>query len=280
MLAPWLVLTAIFVLWPLGASFSLSLQQTFGPEHAVYVGADNYRRLLHDGDFLLALRNTALFTVLNIIVQIPLALGLALLLNRPDLRGRGLWRLVFFSPALAGFVFVAVLFGALFESRDGLINLTLRTLWPAFPGEFAWLEDHVMSALVLANLWMFTGLNMIYFLAALQSVDQELLEASRIDGAGPWARFRHVILPSIRPVSGFVLLLAITGSLQLFELPWVLLGGSGPEKQGLTLVMHLYQCAFEQNDLGYGSALGWVLALILGAGAMLQVRWQRETGPQ
>jgi ABC-type sugar transport system permease subunit len=97
---------------------------------------------------------------------------------------------------------------------------------------------------------------MIYFLAALQNVSRETLEAASIDGAGPWQRFRHVILPEIKPVFGFVALLSVIGSLQLFELPFILLDGPGPAQRGLTLVMYLYQNGFDRNDLGFASAIG------------------------
>jgi ABC-type sugar transport system permease subunit len=110
---------------------------------------------------------------------------------------------------------------------------------------------------------MYAGFNMVYFLAALQSVNRDTIEAAMIDGAGAVQRFWHVVLPAIKPVAGFVMLLSIISSLQLFELPWILLEGPGPENRGLTLVMYLYQNGFEQNDLGYASAIGWVLALLL-----------------
>jgi ABC-type sugar transport system permease subunit len=123
---------------------------------------------------------------------------------------------------------------------------------------------------------MYVGFNMVYFLAALQSVNNDALEASAIDGASAWQRFRHVIIPDIQPVAGFVVLLSIIGSLQLFELPLILLNGPGPENRGLTLVMYLYQNGFERNDLGFASAVGWTLAIILMSLAFLQRRLSRE----
>jgi ABC-type sugar transport system permease subunit len=105
---------------------------------------------------------------------------------------------------------------------------------------------------------------MVYFLAALQNVDGELVEAAMVDGAGWWYRFRHITLPAIRPVGTFVVLLSIIGSFQLFELPYILLSGPGPDNQGLTVVMYLFQVGFQQGDLGYASAIGWMLAVLLG----------------
>jgi len=132
-----------------------------------------------------------------------------------------------------------------------------------FDLEFPWLEKYVLVALILASLWLWVGFNMVYFLAALQNVRTDLLEAAHIDGANVWQRFWHVVLPSIMPVVGYVVLLSMIYSFQLFELPYILLGGAGSDDRGLTVVMYLYQAGFESGDLGYASAIGWVLAIIL-----------------
>ena len=152
------------------------------------------------------------------------------------------------------------------------MNTTLHALFPSFDPAFPWLQVYVMPALILTSLWLYVGFNMVYFLAALQSVPAELMEAAALDGAGPWDRFRHVILPEILPVTTFVVLLSLLGSLQLFELPYVLLNGSGPDNRGLTIVMYLYNTGFVTGDLGYASAIGWALALVMAAFALGQ-RW-------
>jgi ABC-type sugar transport system permease subunit len=275
-IAPFLLLFATFTLWPLVQSLVLAFSQTFGPKRSVFVGFDNFLFLLRDPLFWQALRNTILYTAGSVFIQLPIALGLALLLNRPGLRGRTFFRLVFFAPSLVGLVFVAVVFALLFQSRTGLVNSGLHTLFSSWDPEFAWLDQHVMASLIVASVWLYAGFNMIYFLAALQNVSRELVEAASLDGAGPWARFRHVVLPEIRPVSGFVLLLAVIGSFQAFELPWVLLNNSaGPDNRGLTIVMYLYQTGFLTGDLGYASAIGWILGLILAIAALIQLRWTR-----
>lgn len=269
MLAPFLCVFALFIAYPLLNSLVLSTQQTYGPGSVRSVGLDNYRALLADPLFWKALRNTTVFALASVFLQLPLSLVLALLLNRPDVRCRGLFRLAFFAPALVGTVFVGMIFAVLFDKRTGLINAALhyatsplgRFRWDL---DFAWLQDHIMPALVLASLWMWVGFNMVYFLAALQNVPRELVEASRVDGAGPWRRFTAVVVPAIRPVAGFVVLMSIVGSFQLFELPWILLNNTGgPENRGLTVVTYLYQAGFESGDLGYASAIGWVLAVLL-----------------
>jgi ABC-type sugar transport system permease subunit len=275
--APFLLLFAAFTVWPLARSLVLALQQTFGPRRAVFVGLDNFAFLLGDPLFWQALRNTAVYAAGAVLVQLPLALGLALLLNRPGLRGRALFRLVFFAPSLVGLVFVGVMFALLFQKRTGLINAGLHALFAAWDPEFAWTDRHVMASLIVASTWLYAGFNMVYFLAALQHVDRELVEAASLDGAGPWARFRHIVWPQIRPVAGFVVLLALIGSFQAFELPWVLLNNTaGPDNGGLTVVMYLYQTGFLTGNLGYASAIGWCLGLLLATAAAAQAWLARK----
>ena len=275
-IAPFLGLFTVFTLWPLLQSLLLAFQQTFGPRSSAFIGARNFEFLLHDPMFWKAIWNTALYTFGAVFVQLPISLGLALLLNRPGLRGRAVFRLIFFAPSVVGLVFVGIMFMQLFQKRTGLINAGLHALFPAWNPEFGWLDDHIMPSLIVASVWLYAGFNMIYFLAALQNVNRELLDAASIDGAGRWARFRHIVLPEIRPVATFVVLLSVIGSFQLFELPWVLLDNSaGPDNRGLTIVMYLYQTGFLVGDLGYASAIGWVIGLILAGAAVLQLRLSR-----
>jgi ABC-type sugar transport system permease subunit len=227
-----------------------------------------------------------------VFIQLPVALGLAMLLNRPGLRGRSFFRLLFFSPQLLGLVFVAVLGLVAFQKQKGLVNMSLsRLLGPLhelapglFPAaawylEIPWLETLAMPALILAALWMYAGFNMVYFLAALQNVSRELEEAAMLDGAGPRARFLNVTLPGIRPVATFVVLLSIIGSFQLFELPFIMLPeGVGLQDRGLTLVTYLFKNGFEAGDLGYASAIGWLIAIMLAAAALGQRLVARSEG--
>jgi ABC-type sugar transport system permease subunit len=261
-LAPFLLVFGVFTLYPLANSVFLATRQTFGPGAAEPVGLENFRVLLRDPLFHKAVANTFVFTAGSVFIQLPVALALAMLLNRPGLRGRGFFRLVFFSPQLVGLVFAAMMAGVIFEKRTGLLNQALHAGF-GFDLDFPWMQRFVMATLILTALWMYAGLNMVYFLAALQNVSRSLIEAAKIDGAGPVARFFAVTVPAIRPVAGFVVLLSIIGSLQLFELPYVLLTGPGPDNRGLTIVMYLYQTGFEMGDLGYASAIGWLLALLM-----------------
>jgi len=277
MLTPFLALFTVFVIYPLIQSAFLAANQTFGPGTRTYVGTKNFELLFSDPVFWKSIRNTFVYAMGSLFIQLPLAFGLALALNSQKLRGRGFYRLIFFSPQLMGLVFVSILGALAFEKRAGLINQAIAwvTQNPEFL-EIDWLQQHVMATLILISLWLYVGFNMIYFLAALQSVDKSLMEAAEIDGAGPWGKLRHVIFPSVKPVATFVVLLSMIGSLQLFELPYILLDNSGgPDNRGLTIVMYLYQNGFDLGDLGYASAIGWVLALILIGLALVQIKMTR-----
>ena len=275
--APFLITFALFTVYPLFQSIVLTTQQTIGPGFERYVGADNFRNILSDPKFWIAVKNTLLFASASVAIQMPLALGLALLMNQPWLKGRSFYRLAVFSPALVGSVFVGIMSAIVFQARTGMLNRSLHALFNFNP-DFPWLSTYLMPAMIIATLWMWTGFNMIYFLAALQNVEKELVDSASIDGAGPWQRFLHVTLPAIRPVAGYVTLISLIASLQVFELPYLMLSrlNSGPENRGLTVVMYLYQTGFNVGDLGYASAIGWILALLLIFLSILYRRMSRD----
>jgi ABC-type sugar transport system permease subunit len=275
-LAPYLLLTTVFLLYPLLYAGVLAFYQTNGPRSRVFVGFDNFAFLLADPVFHKALKNTTVFALCSVFLQLPLSLGLALLLNSGNSKLKGFFRLVLFSPNLVGQIFVGILFGVLFTPRYGLINRFSQALlgWGL---EERWLGNPalVMPAIVITALWVWVGFNMIYFLAALQSVDKSLEEAARIDGANALAVFWYVTLPSMRHVVVFVVVTSIIGSYQLFELPLALLpqsNGSGPDSSGLTVIGYVYQVAFAGGDLGLGAAVGWTLAVIIFVISWLQIR--------
>ncbi|MAE63699.1 MAG: arabinose ABC transporter permease [Phycisphaeraceae bacterium] len=284
-IAPFALLFAVFTAYPLAYSVLMALEQNYGPRQSVFVGLDNFRWLLDDPEFRKALRNTFVFAAGSVFIQLPCALGLAMLLNQPRLRGRGLFRLVFFAPVLVGLAFVAIMFALIFEKNTGLLNVLLFQLTRALPGaptwnvEFPWLQDFIMPALIIAAFWMYVGYNMVYFLAALQNVSEDLIEAATVDGANAWHRFRYITIPAIRPIATFVVLLSLVGSMQLFELPYLLVGpAGGKDGAGLTVVMYLFNRGFTEGDLGYASAIGWILAMILlGFAAMQKVLGRTET---
>ena len=278
-LAPYLIVTAVFFVVPFAKAIALAFHETNGPRSQVFVGLENFRYLFHDSVFRTALWNTTFYALVSVFVQLPLAMALALMLNRGSPRLRGILRLVFFSPNLVGQVLVGILFYVLFTPRYGLFNRAMQAIlhWGL---EARWLSDPnlIMPAIIIASLWLWVGFNMIYFLAALQTVDKSLEEAARIDGANAWQVFWHVTLPSMRHVVVFVVIMSVIGSYQLFELPLALLDesyGYGADNAGVTLITYLNFNAFRSGDLGLGSAVGWVVAVIIFLASLLQIRLTR-----
>ena len=261
--APFIIVFCAFGLYPLAKSLVLAFYITSGPRSQIFVGIENFRFLMSDPDFRTAVVNTGTFALLSVFLQLPMSLGLAMLLNRRRLAGRNVFRFSFFAPNLVGMVFVGVLFSLIFAPRFGMLDQVLHAT-AGLPEDISWLGDSrlVMPALVLTSLWLYVGFNMIYFLAALQAVSKDLYDAAQVDGAGPVRQFIHVTLPGIWPVAVFVVVLSTIGSFQLFELPYLMLQNTpGPDNAGLTIVMYLYQNGFITGDLGYASAIGWTLAL-------------------
>jgi len=275
-LTPYFCLVCVFFIYPFINAIILAFYQTNGPKSKIFVGLGNFAFVLTDPDFHTALKNTTVYAVFSIFLQLPLSLSLALLLNAGKDKLKGFFRLVIFSPNLVGQIFVGVLFTVLFVPRYGLFNRFIHSLF-YWGLENQWLQnpDLVMPAIILASLWIYVGFNMIYFLAGLQAVDKSLVEAAKIDGAGPFRVFWNVTVPAIKPVATFVVVMSTIGSYQLFELPYALLqnqGGFGPANAGMTIVGYLYNNAFNSGDLGLGAAIGWILALIIFTISIAQIR--------
>ena len=272
--APFVLLFCCFMIYPLGRSAMLSFYKAVGPKNLKFNGLENYSFMIHDKLFWIAVGNTLLYTIGYMTIQIPASLGLALMLNSRLVKWKPFFRFAFFTPILVGQVFVAVIFGLLLAQRQGLIDQIIGMLLPMVGSEINWLGDArlAMPAVIIASLWLSIGYGMIYFLAALQSVDRELYEAAEVDGAGPWSKFCHVTLPGIRPVLVFLILVGTIGSLQLFELPYLLFRPNAPPPTAITIVMYLFQNGFEAGDIGYASAIGWVLVGMILFISLIQLR--------
>ncbi|MFI1092514.1 carbohydrate ABC transporter permease [Streptomyces sp. NPDC020917] len=275
LLAPALITFAVFKAYPILDSLRISF--TTGAGSASHgAGWSNYRRMLHDPLFWTALRNTGEILA----VQVPLMLGLALLLalgiNSALVRMRAVWRLGVFMPAVTGLVATGVMFSFLLNTDQGALNWVLHSI--GLP-KVDWLGQPFWAriAVVLVLTWHYTGYNAVIYLAGLQGIPRDLHEAAMVDGAGPLRRFWSVTLPSLRPILLFTVVLSTIGTLQLFDEPYVLTQG-GPDNATLTVSMYLYQNAFHYFDFGYASAIAYgltVLVVLLGA-AQMRLMGERE----
>lgn len=232
-----------------------------------FVGIGNYVAILKDPFFWTALRNSLYFMVLSAPPLIIVGLALAVLLNKP-LRGREAARTAVFAPFAVMSTVVGVIWNWMYDKNFGILNYYLSFL---HIGPFAWLTDQstAMIAVAMTTLWWTVGYNMVLFLAGLQDIPEELYAAARVDGAGSWAAFRFVTLPLLAPTTFVVVMLTLINAVQVFDQVYVMTGG-GPGVSTLTLVQYMYSQAFQNYNIGYGSAIAYVTFLVLLALAGVQ----------
>jgi multiple sugar transport system permease protein len=259
LIAPWLAGFLLFQAGPILGAFLLSFAHWPLPQAPRFVGLAHFRTLLQDPLLGRTLFNTAYYALGTVLPGVLLGLGLALLLRRPR-RGIYLGRTVFFLPAVVSGVATVLLWGWVFNPRYGMANALLAQIGIRGP---LWLQDEAwaMPALILMSLWT-CGANMVVYLAALQGVPRELHEAAALDGAGRWARFRHVTWPLISPVTFFLVVVNTIGAFQVFT-PSYLLTRGGPNNATLTLPLYIYLNAFSWGQLGYASSLALVLFVFI-----------------
>ena len=272
-LSPWIATFALFGLYPFAFSLWASFTN-YSPVRAGgsrFVGLENYGRALTDPAFWSALGTTAFFVVGTIPFTTALALGLAVAVQ-PAFRGRTLFRVGFFMPSVVSVVVLALVFKGLYAT-DGAINALLGALGLPTP---AWLNDPrtALPAIMAMDVWAASGYYMIILLAGLEGIPRELYDAARIEGASAWARFTRITLPLLRPTLLFVLVVNTVRSLQIFAEVFVMTRG-GPLRSTNTVVYYLYEQAFYRFDLGYASAVAYLLFLVTLGLAFLQMRTLR-----
>jgi multiple sugar transport system permease protein len=278
--APWLfvspALLAIGLFFVVPAIASLFLSFTDFDIYALadlnnlrFVGFDNYSRLVGNPLFWRAMGNTLWFVVLGVPLVVALSLAAALLVNARTLHWKPVWRVALFAPYVTTLVATAVVWRYLLHTRYGLVNYALG--WFGIE-PIDWLGSPTASlpAILIFVAWKTFGYNMIIFMAALQTVPHELHEAARIDGAGPWARFRHVTLPAIAPVVLLVSILSVAGFFQLFAEPYVMTQG-GPAQSTVTVLYFMYEEGFKWWNLGSGAAVAFILFVMIFAVTLAQL---------
>ena len=273
-IAPFFLGYAVFWGYPVLNGFWISLfsEQMMGGGRA-WIGLQNYRQLLQDERFLHSLRNTTLYALGSILLIVPMALLIALGLNVRWLQFRTFWRMAFLLPIVVGAAVIAIMFVLVFDENYGVLNTYV--LEPVGLPAVGWLRDPTWSlpAIILLGLWRYVGINSLYFLVGLSNIPNDLYEAAAIDGASRWQAFRSITLPMLRPVTLFVVVLAIIGSYRLFAEPLILFGGPGPSDAAMTIMVYLYITAFQSVRFGYAAAIGYTLVVIIAVLSFLQLRF-------
>ena len=283
-LAPWLVLLLLFVVYPQLASYPYTLLEWNGIGTARWVGLENFRRVVVDEFFWKAFKHTFIYAGILVPVQLFLALILALVLNNPSLRFSSFYRAIFFSPVVTSTAIIGIIMSFLMNNIGPAIQPMFRALgWIGAGENLNLLADprFTLYTITAVGIWKTLGINMVYFLAALQGIPKELYEAARIDGANPRDEFWHITIPGLRETGLIIIFLAFLGSLQIFELVQVM-AGQGPNALFLesdVVNTYVYRSAFGTNrQIGLASAAALVMGLITLVLSLLQIFVFRRAG--
>ncbi|WP_210418225.1 carbohydrate ABC transporter permease [Ruania zhangjianzhongii] len=266
-IAPFVITLLGFWMVPLGRSVVMSTQEVLYGD-ATFIGLDNYVRLMGDRTFWKAMFNSARYMVLTLALLIPIPMFLAAVINSKigSPRIKGFAKASLFVPALTSVVVAGIIFRLMFAETDsGLMNQIVGFF--GF-GPVRWLRQDIpgLIALLALALWRYTGVNIMYFIAGMQSIPTEYYEAASIDGAGRVQQFFRITVPNLKPTIVYVLTISVYGGLAMFLESFMLYAGNNsPNNQGLTVVGYLYRQGVQENDLGFASAVGVILLVVIMA---------------
>ncbi len=268
--SPFFILFAIFGIYPIGYSITLSFfEWKLSGAAPEFIGLTNYINLFtKDPFFLRSLYNTIILLVFGSVLQHAFAIPLAILLNNKLLRGREFFKAIYFLPYITSTVSIVLIFSQLFDQRSGWLNYLLIEVFGREEG-VGWLTEPsaIKAALSIMLNWKFIGWNTVIYLAGLQNIPLSLYEAARVDGAGLIRRHISITLPLLLPIIFFGVTLSIIGGMQIFDEPFILLNGyeglGGPGNSGLTTAFYLLYTAFNVGRLGKASAIAWLLFVVI-----------------
>jgi multiple sugar transport system permease protein len=271
--SPWLVGFCVFLAYPLLASMYYSFCDYSVLKSPVWIGLDNYRELWADELFWTALKNTFLFAALTLPASLATALILAMLLNAKA-KGMTIYRTIFFIPSLVPQVSLAVLWLWVLNGEHGVLNSVLAKIGITGPN---WLGDPLWSkpSMVVMSVWG-VGNAVLIYLAGLQDVPQQLMEAAELDGANGWQKTRNVTLPMISPVILFNGIMGIIGTLQVFTVPFIMFPNGTPARSTYFYAMYLFDNAFKYQKMGYASAMGWIMFVIILVLTLVSLRMSEK----
>lgn len=264
-----------FYLWPTVRTLILSFTRSGPFGGSEFVGFDNYTALFEDPELIGALRNTAVYTVI-VLVGIPLAVGIAALLNTANLRGRGVYRTLYFIPVVTMPAAIALVWRMIYNGDYGVLNEVLGVF--GLQGK-SWLTDPntALVAIAMVGIWAGLGTSIVIFLAGLQGIPDTIMEAADLDGAGPVRKFFSITIPLLSPSIFFVSVISVIGALQVFDLIYMMLGRNNPAMPNTRTIVYLfYQAGFLDNERGYAAAIAFLLLLIILVLTVAQFRLQKK----
>lgn len=272
-IAPQVLGLVMFSLIPVVYAFILSVMDWDGLGTREFIGLENFREQFADSDFREALVHTVIYTVIAVPGSVVLSLMAALALNH--VRGRTIYRTIFFLPTITSSVAISMVWLWMLNGDFGLINLFLREQFGLDPPNWLVNTTWVIPAVALVEIWAGLGFNMVIFLAGLQGIPATYLEAAQIDGASKWRQFWNITLPLLSPTTFFVAIISIIASFQVFDMIYVMTGG-GPGNASTTMVFHIYELAFVNFTFGLSAAAAVVLFAIIMLVTLFQFWGQRR----
>jgi len=262
-LAPWLIGLVVFTIGPMIASLVLAFTDYNLLQPPTWAGFDNFTRMMGDARLWNSLRVTLVYVVVSVPLQLALALAVAVMLDR-GMRGLAFYRSIFYLPSLlGGSVAIAILWRQVF-GKEGLVNAFLSWFGIDGPG---WIShpDYALATIIILHVWTF-GSPMVIFLAGLRQIPEMYHEAAQMDGAGRFRRFFSITLPLLTPIIFFNLVLQIIFAFQSFTQAYIVSGGTGgPSDSTMFFTLYLYKQAFTELNMGYASAMAWLLLLVIAA---------------
>ncbi|WP_420489818.1 carbohydrate ABC transporter permease [Neobacillus drentensis] len=265
------VMICLFYFYPMLQALILSFQSGTGANLA-FTGFDNYVRLLKDPTFLTTVKNTVTYLIIQVPIMIILALFLSVLLNNKTLKYKGLFRTAIFLPCVTSLVAYSVIFKYLF-GHDGMINIMLMKL-SLISAPIEWLTDPFWAkiAIIVAITWRWTGYNMIFYLSALQNVDESIYEAAKIDGASSIQQFFKITIPMLKPIILFTSITSTIGTLQLFDEVMNITQG-GPGNATMTISQYIYNLSFKYTpDFGYAATVSYAIVIMIVIFSIIQFK--------
>ncbi|MGH2317803.1 carbohydrate ABC transporter permease [Planococcus sp. SE5232] len=268
-ISPFILSFLLLTLYPTIQAFIMSFQRVL-PGNVEFIGLSNYERIFNP-TFFLALKNTTLYVIFTVVILVVIPILLAVFLDSKLVRFKTIFRASLFIPSLTSIIVAGTIFRMMFGESDTAVANQVVTFFGLEAIDWRYNSWSAMFLMVTLASWRWMGVNVLYFLAALQSVPKELYESADIDGANVFKKFRYVTLPFLKPITIFVVTISIINGFRMFEESFVFWETSSPGNIGLSVIGYIYQEGIQQNDMGFGAAIGIVLMLIIFAVSFIQL---------